>query len=73
MPTERPRVQVTLDNDTNALLSILADQNEQSISATAADLIREALELHEDIALSKLSDERISETTKWHNHDDAWQ
>ncbi len=74
MPTERPRVQVTLDNDTNSLLSMLADKYNKSVSATAADLIREALELNEDMYLSEMSNKRMAEDSGEHfSHENAWQ
>lgn len=73
MSTENPRIQVMLDTETNGLLANYAAQHQRSISATAAELIREALELHEDILLSKLADERFAATKKWINHDDAWK
>jgi hypothetical protein len=73
MATENPRIQVMLDAETNGLLAQFATQHNRSISATAAELIREALELHEDILLSKHADERFGNTKKWISHDDAWK
>lgn len=73
MATENPRIQVMLDAETNGLLVNFAAQQDRSISATAAALIREALELHEDILLSKYADDRFAAATKWVSHDDAWK
>ncbi len=76
MPTERPRVQVTLDENTNGLLSTIAKKQDRSMSAIAAELIRDALELHEDIILSKISDKRYEESLKegvFVSHEDAWK
>ena len=73
MPTERPRVQVTLDDDTSGLLAMLAKKQDQSISATAATLIRDALELHEDMLFSEISNKRVStDSGKRFSHEDAW-
>jgi hypothetical protein len=72
MATSNPRIQVMLDTETSHLLATFAGQQERSISATAADLIREALELHEDIRLFKHADERFSNVKQWVSHDDAW-
>lgn len=73
MPTERPRIQVTLDDETSGLLSMLADKHHASVSATAARLIREALELNEDRYLSDISNQRIAEDDGIrHSHDAAW-
>ncbi len=73
MATENPRIQVMLDQETSGLLAHLAEQQHRSISATAAELIREALELHEDILLSKHADERFASAKRWVNHEDAWK
>ena len=73
MTTDNPRIQVMLDAETNGLLTNLAAQQDRSISATAAELIREALELHEDILLSKHADNRFAATKKWIGHEDAWK
>lgn len=73
MATDNPRIQVMLDEETNALLSTLAGRMRRSISSTAADLIREALELHEDILLSKHGDARFTSVKKWIRHEDAWK
>jgi predicted DNA-binding protein len=73
MATDNPRIQVMLDTETNGLLANLAGQQKRSISATAAELIREALELHEDMLLAKHGDERFKATKKWVSHDDAWK
>ncbi len=72
MTTERPRIQVTLDADTNALLASFALQSERSLSSSAAVLIREALELHEDALLAKHADRRMKQTKRWVSHKDAW-
>ena len=73
MATDNPRIQVMLDEETNGLLSTFAAQQKRSISATAAELIREALELHEDILLSAHADKRFSSSTAWIDHDETWK
>ncbi|MEQ1890014.1 MAG: hypothetical protein ABL951_12685 [Alphaproteobacteria bacterium] len=73
MTTGNPRIQVMLDEETNILLSDLAGRLHRSISSTAADLIREALELHEDILLSRHGDARFAGNKKWISHEDAWK
>lgn len=73
MPTDNPRIQVMLDDETNGALVKLAAKQRRSVSSTAADLIREALELHEDIVLSAHGDARFAATKKWVSHKDAWK
>jgi|JI7StandDraft_1071085.scaffolds.fasta_scaffold356125_1 hypothetical protein len=67
-----PRIQVTLDEQSSGLLSVLAAERHVSKSAMAALLIREALELEEDKALSALSERRLKQTKGWVSHADAW-
>ena len=62
-----------LDMETSNLLSNVAAQTKRSLSAMAAELIREALELHEDQLLSKHGDERVKETKRWLSHEEAWK
>ncbi len=74
MPTQHPRIQVTLDKETSHLLATLAERQQQSMSATASALIRDAIELHEDRLLSDLSNQRIDTDNGVRiAHDDAWK
>ncbi len=73
MATDNPRIQVMLDAETSGLLATFAAQHKRSLSSTAAELIREALELHEDILLSRHADERFTHTKRWVSHEDAWK
>jgi hypothetical protein len=73
MSTENPRIQVMLDSETNGLLTNLAALQKRSISSLAAALIREALEIHEDMLLSQHGDERVTNATEWVSHEDAWK
>jgi len=73
MATDNPRIQVMLDEETNGLLGKLAARQRRSVSSTAAELIREALELHEDILLSRRGDNRFASAQEWVSHKDAWK
>lgn len=72
MPTQNPRIQVMLDNKTNDLLVNFAGHMNLSISSAASSLIREALEIHEDMVMSKHADKRFMTTKKWVSHEEAW-
>jgi len=73
MPTNNPRIQVTLDEKTNGILATISKEKDLSVSATAANLIKDALEMREDIFLSELAETRDNKDTKWVSHDDAWK
>lgn len=56
MTTKHTRVNVTLNADTEKALHYLSKKSHQSLSKVAFDLIQEALELREDMYLSKIAD-----------------
>jgi len=72
MPTENPRIQVTLDALVSRQLGALAKEERSSLSAVAAALIGEALELREDRALSQHADRRWKKKEKFLSHDEVW-
>lgn len=73
MPTQHPRINITLEPDCMTAVAQLADVRGQSVSATAKALIIEALGLQEDRYLSTLAGERENATTRWISHGDAWK
>lgn len=64
MPTKHPRVQVVLEKPVYDALSILAKEEGVSLSLKARDLIREALEHLEDLALAGIVMERAKSPGK---------
>lgn len=73
MTTQHPRIQVTINKETSELLSAMAHHKAQSISSTAAELIREALEIHEDAYFSKIADDRVAnDDGERFTHEEAW-
>jgi hypothetical protein len=73
MTTKHPRLNVTLNPERIGLLSLLAEQEDKSLSAVAAELIEEALELREDIYLSRIANEIDTPDAEWVSHKDAWK
>jgi predicted transcriptional regulator len=73
MATDKPRIQVSLDKDVNGMLSHIARQRKISKSAVAAALIEEALELQEDLDLTKLAELRRAKSAKRISHEDVWK
>ena len=74
MPTQNPRVNVVLDNFLYQNVQLLAKKDNVSLSAKVRDLLKEALEIQEDIALSAFAEKREK---SWHDseaiaHDDVW-
>ena len=77
MPTKKPRLNITIDSSEAHLLSLLAKQRNKSVSSVAKELIVEALERCEDMALSTLAEVRLKEVDKAKkktiSHKDAWK
>jgi hypothetical protein len=73
MVTKNPRVNVTLGEGLASLLAKLATQEQKSVSTLSRELILEALELREDMALSALAEARDIPNIKRIKHsDDVW-
>jgi hypothetical protein len=67
MPAQNPRINVVLNNLLYQDVRLLAEKDNVSLSAKVRDLLKEALEIQEDIALSG-----FAEKTKTLTHDDVW-
>ncbi len=73
MPTQNPRINITVDPATADVLSDLAEQENLSVSSLTKQLILDALERREDILLSNLAELRDKDANKGLiNHDKAW-
>lgn len=77
MPTKNPRLNITFDETQANHIASLAKQQGKSISRVAKELILEALERHEDMALSTIADTREEEakrkSQKKISHKNAWK
>lgn len=73
MPTKNPRINITFDETVVSLLAQLASQKNRSVSSIANELVLEALERREDIALSKIAEIRDRPKAKRYSHSSAWE
>ncbi len=74
MPTKNPRINVVLEEPLYATIERLAKRDRVSLSLKVRDLVKEALEVEEDIALSVFAEERektFRKTTAL-RHDEVW-
>lgn len=74
MPTKLPRLNVVLEPPAYRSIKSLAVRDGVSLSMKARDLIREALELHEDAYLAERVHERAKSfvRSKALTHDQVW-
>ncbi len=74
MPAKNPRISVILEPSVYQKVRLLAQKEGVSLSSKARDLIIEALEIHEDIYLTDLAEEREK---SWNrslclSHEEVW-
>jgi hypothetical protein len=74
MPSQKPRINIVLDDFLYQNVRLLAEKDNISLSAKVRDLLKEALEIQEDIALSEFAEEREKswDDSKALTHDDVW-
>ncbi|MDD5090497.1 MAG: antitoxin, RHH family protein [Candidatus Wallbacteria bacterium] len=75
MPTKNPRLNVVLDSILYSSLTRLASQEGISLSLAARDLIREGLEIHEDLywqEAARKREETFSSKTAL-SHEEVWK
>jgi predicted DNA-binding ribbon-helix-helix protein len=74
MPTKNPRINVALEKPIYSLIEKLARERGLSLSMVTRDLIREALEIHEDAVLAEVAEEREATLADRSTlgHDEVW-
>jgi len=74
MPTINPRVNVVLEKPMYDSIRRLAKRDKVSLSLKVRDLVKEALEMEEDRALTALADrrERTYNASTALSHEQAW-
>lgn len=73
MATKNPRINVTFEQATAGLLTQLAQQEKKSVSSLVKELALEALEMREDLYLSKLAEELDESEATTLDHTSAWK
>ena len=75
MPTKNPRVNIVVEQPLYNVMHDLADRVGVSMSTLARDLIREAIDLREDVALAAFADKRMKTFNRKAAlaHKDVWK
>jgi predicted DNA-binding protein len=75
MPAKNPRVNIVVEPPLYVAMQNLAECEGVSLSTVARDLIREAIDLREDVALAALADRRTKTFAKKKalTHKDVWE
>ncbi len=74
MPAKNPRINVVFEEPLYAAITELAKRDKVSLSLKVRDLVKEAVELQEDIALSIFAEERDKSFRKKAalKHNEVW-
>lgn len=74
MPAKNPRINVVLDVPLYKSVQLLAEKDCVSLSTKVRDLLKEAMETHEDIYLAAFAveRERTLEITTTLTHEEVW-
>ena len=74
MPSKNPRINVVLDDKLYKNIQFLAETEGVSLSAKVKDLIKEALEIQEDLYLATFAEEREKTWDKstTRTHEEIW-
>ena len=74
MPAKNPRINVVLEEPLFMTVERLAKRDKVSLSLKVRDLVKEALEMEEDAALSAFAEERDKTFKKATalKHDEVW-
>ena len=74
MPVKNPRINVVLEKPLYATIERLATREGISLSLKVRDLVKEALEIEEDVALSAFAEkrERTFSRAKALKHNEVW-
>jgi metal-responsive CopG/Arc/MetJ family transcriptional regulator len=74
MPTKNPRINVVLDKTLYKSVRSLARKDRVSLSTKVRDLLKEALELHEDLHLVATAEQREKSLSKGStlSHEEVW-
>ena len=74
MLAQNPRINVVLDDFLYQNVRLLAEKDNVSLSAKVRDLLKEALEVQEDLALSAFAEKRENSwnDSKTLTHEEVW-
>jgi metal-responsive CopG/Arc/MetJ family transcriptional regulator len=74
MPARNPRVNVVLEKPLYEAVDRMAKEEGVSLSTVVRDLVKEAIEIREDIDLGRFAEarEKTLRRTRAHTHKDVW-
>lgn len=72
MPTSKKRIAITLPQEVEEMLSLLAKRDKVPMATKVIQLVRMALEIEEDAVWLAIAEERDTPDAKFISHEKAW-
>jgi hypothetical protein len=72
MPTTKKRINISIPDDIEAILKLLAERDEVPQATKASELLRSAIEIDEDEIFNELAEKRDIKNAKFIPHKKAW-
>lgn len=72
MPTQKKRINITLPDDVDEILTILAKRDKVPKATKAISLLQAALEYEEDRILNDIAEERDTKDAVFLSHEEFW-
>ena len=73
MPTLKTRLNLSLPKKTENALEALAKRDRVPLATKTLEIVEDWIEMHEDIALARIVDERMRSGGKYLKHEDVWK
>ena len=73
MATTKPRLHISLSKPEEQFLAALAKRDQVPRATKASQLVRQAMEIEEDFALSKIATARDVPGVKWMSEKEFWK
>ncbi len=75
MPTKNPRINIVIEKPIYSIIETLAKEKGVSMSMVTRELIKEALEIEEDVVLASFAEEREKTFNKDKSlsHEEVWE
>ena len=73
MATTKRRLNISLSPELDTALTQIAKRDRVPEATKAAELLRDALILQEDMVWERLAEERLKSSKKWLTHDEVWK
>lgn len=72
MSIYKKRINISVSEDVDQAISVLAKRDHVPVATKAFDLIKQALQIEEDDVLNAIAEQRDSTGGTYLSHDEAW-